>query len=322
MLVSYPELAPKLAFFKTWHENKGKISEEEGQKQIQEYKKKLAQEEAAKRAAQEAAKAAGSLPTGSGDTVETSISDKPKSNPDTTQDPPPPANMRQAFAQGIIPTLDKGFKMIWAQITQGNQAFTKELLDVNNTSLNAKKIGDWMCQPVSEMLDLVTKANVKRQMGDCARLWSQVRRLHLFSNENKYGPIRADMIVGDTNTDGTPKQTVNVTQPNVGESSAAVATYKEASAQASADKKKSKENQEKKEKQEKSKESTPAPEKTATDIYGREHKLVYSNNGTKRVTDVGGQAHKLVTTSKGSGSSGKLATTNKSSGKLVKKSSK
>lgn len=203
----------------------GKISEEEGQKQIQEYKKKLAQEEAAKRAAQEAAKAAGSLPTGSGDTVETSISDKPKASPDKTQDPPPPANMRQAFSQGIIPTLDKGFKMIWAQITQGNQAFTKELLDVNNTSLNAKKIGDWMSQPVSEMLDLVTKANVKRQMGDCARLWSQVRRLHLFSNENKYGPIRADMIVGDTNTDGTPKQTVNTAQPSAFEASAAVANY-------------------------------------------------------------------------------------------------
>lgn len=203
----------------------GKISKEEGQKQIQEYKQKLQQEEAAKKAQQEAAKSAGTSPTGAGDTVETSVGDKPKAQPDKTQDPPPPANMRQAFSQGIIPTLDKGFKMIWAQITQGNQAFTKELLDVSNTSLNAKKVGDWMCQPVSEMLDLVTKANVKRQMGDCARLWSQVRRLHLFSNENKYGPIRADMIVGDTNTDGTPKQPVSNPQPAVNESSAVIANY-------------------------------------------------------------------------------------------------
>jgi hypothetical protein len=178
-----------------------------------------------------------------------------------------------------------------------------------------------MSQPVSEMLDLVTKANVKRQMGDCARLWSQVRRLHLFSNENKYGPVRADMIVGDTNTDGTPKQTVNVTQPNVGESSAAVATYKEASVQASADKKKSEE----KAKEEKAKESTPAPEKIATDIFGREHKLVYSDKRAKRVVDANGEYHRVVGTTNAPKreSSGNLANRKVSeSGKLVKKSSK
>lgn len=242
----------------------GKISKEEGQKQIQKYKQKLQQEEAAKKSAP----AAGTSPTGAGDTVETGVGDKPKAEPDKTQDPPPPANMRQAFSQGIIPTLDKGFKMIWAQITQGNQAFTKELLDVSNTSLNAKKVGDWMCQPVSEMLDLVTKANVKRQMGDCARLWSQVRRLHLFSNENKYGPIRADMIVGDTNTDGTPKQPVSNPQPAVNESSAVIANYhKQKPKQKTKPKTKAKKEEVKKEEVKKEE----APQDNITVVDGQEY---------------------------------------------------
>lgn len=68
------------------------------------------------------------------------------------------------------------------------------------------------------MLDIVTKANVKRQLGDCARLWSHVRRFRLFGSDNKYGPVVANQLVGDTNTDGTPTETVANPQPKAGDS--------------------------------------------------------------------------------------------------------
>lgn len=152
----------------------------------------------------------------------------PSKTPTKAPDPAPVGGMRKAFDQVIIPSMKKGWNMMWAQILQGDQAFTRELIDNKNTALNGENIGDTLCQPISEMLDLVTKANVKRQMGDCARLWSQVRRMRLFGSENKYGPIVASQIVGNTNTDGTPKAPLNNPQPSAAEASSTVAAAKNA----------------------------------------------------------------------------------------------
>lgn len=145
---------------------------------------------------------------------------------------------RQCFQGGIIPSMKKGAMQIWAQISQGNETFTKELTQNNNTALNAKNIGDSLCEPVAELLDLVTKANVKRQLGDCSRLWSQVRRLRLFSSENKYGPIVASQIVGDRNTDGTPKQVIANPQPKASDASVNVAASKKTKSRVKKKKKK------------------------------------------------------------------------------------
>jgi hypothetical protein len=112
--------------------------------------------------------------------------------------------------------------------------------------LNAKNIGDSLCEPVAELLDLVTKANVKRQLGDCSRLWSQVRRLRLFSSENKYGPIVASQIVGDRNTDGTPKQVIANPQPKASDASVNVAASKKAKKGVKKKKKKKKTDDDKK----------------------------------------------------------------------------
>lgn len=153
---------------------------------------------------------------GSQDTVEP--------NAPSTQNPSgqnlPPAGMRAAFAQGIEPGLRTGWYMMLNQIITGNDDFSEELMGNLNTAANAKHIGDWMASPVSNMLELVTKANVRRNLGDCGRLWSQVRRLNLFGSDNKYGPIRTDQLVQKINPDGTPqdlmgKTTVSSTQASV-----------------------------------------------------------------------------------------------------------
>lgn len=151
--------------------------------------------------------------------------------------------------ENLIPQgMQKGIKMMGAQIMENNSQFTDELMKNYNTAANAKHIGDWLATPVAEMLDLVTKANVRRQLGDCARLWSQVRRLRLFTSDNKYGPIRADQIVNNTNTDGTPQQLVGNPQPSSTDASVAAknarAESKKAQAQAKAKKDKDKKEQE------------------------------------------------------------------------------
>lgn len=197
-------------------------------------RKKLEAQQKAKEA-QAAADAA--APVGSKDKVKNGTV-KPKEKPDNPPAAPAVGGMRSTTEVTVIPSMSKGWKMMWANITQGDESFCNELVNHTKTARNAKRIGDKMCQPISQMLDLVTKANIKRQMGDCARLWSQVRRLHLFSSENKYGPIVASQIVSDTNTDGTKKKTVSNPQPKASDASANIAAAKKANSKIKKKKKK------------------------------------------------------------------------------------
>ena len=117
--------------------------------------------------------------------------------------------------KGVIPTsISKGWLLMGKQILENNTEFTDEMF-VNNTKClwNATMVSDWMSYPLSKTIDLVSKANVNRHLGDCARMWSQVRNLRLFSYENSFGQITADQIVGKTNVDGTPQDIVNIPNP-------------------------------------------------------------------------------------------------------------
>lgn len=162
--------------------------------------------------------------------------DAPQGSNDTVEpkDMPEDGNPQNCFVvgcrwvwQNLIPqAMQKGIKMMGAQIMENNKQFTDEMMKNYNTAANAKHIGDWLATPVSEMLDLVTKANVRRQLGDCARLWSHVRRLRLFTSDNHYGPIRADQIITKTNTDGTPQQPVAKPQPDTNDASKATKVHK------------------------------------------------------------------------------------------------
>jgi hypothetical protein len=130
--------------------------------------------------------------------------------------------MRPCFEGGVIPSMKKGWNMMMAQIFEGNSEFTNELIKNTNCITNSQRVGDWMAQPMAEMIDLVSKANVKRQMGDCARLWSQVRRLRIFGSENAYGPITADQLVGNTYTDGTPMNPIANPNPTAEQASSTI----------------------------------------------------------------------------------------------------
>lgn len=143
----------------------------------------------------------------------------PDGKNETPPDSPPAGGGRNAFKGVIIPAVQRGWNEMWAQILLNKEGFVNQLCNCQRTALNAQKIGDALCQPISEMLDIVTKANVKRQMGDCARLWSHVRRLRLFGSQNAYGPIKASQLVGKTNTDGTPQQPIANTNPSSSDSS-------------------------------------------------------------------------------------------------------
>lgn len=122
---------------------------------------------------------------------------------------------RPCFEQGVIPSIVSGWKMLMGQILEGNAEFSKELVKNTNGLNDALRTGDWMSPQISEMLDLTSKANVKRHLGDCSRLWSQVRRLRLFGAENAYNVVSPSQLVGDTNVDGTPQYPIANPTPTV-----------------------------------------------------------------------------------------------------------
>lgn len=114
----------------------------------------------------------------------------------------------------LIPeSIQRGWNKWWKSVIDGTNEFTDEIIQSSNCVLNADRIGDWASSKFGQMFELISKANVRRQLGDCGRLWSQVRRLNFFSPNNAYGPINEAQLVGNTYPDGTPISPINNPTP-------------------------------------------------------------------------------------------------------------
>lgn len=129
---------------------------------------------------------------------------------------------RPCFEQGVIPSVVKGWKMLMGAVLEGDAQFAEELTSKRNCLQNALRTGDWISPKVSELLDLTSKANVKRHLGDCSRLWSQVRRLRLFGSENAYTVVPADSLTNGSNVDGSPMNPLAECRPSAEQSSRAL----------------------------------------------------------------------------------------------------
>lgn len=100
----------------------------------------------------------------------------------------------------------------------GRSIFTDDVAFFNGckTKFNIMpymKFGDWFGKSCSDAVDLVDKANTTRMLGDCYRLWSQVRRLRVFSSDNQYHPITSDQLVSNRMPDGTIRWSFNKSHP-------------------------------------------------------------------------------------------------------------
>lgn len=157
---------------------------------------------------------------GSNDLIKPASSGIP--NGDSLPPPPPTGGISKHFQQVIIPSIKQGWNMMVAQMTTSSQEFTKELVSKTRGLWDAKCVGDWMAQPLSEMISLANSANVHRNLGDCARMWKQVRGVRMFGPENNFAPIRPDQLVGDKNVDGTPINPISNPQPTVNDASVTV----------------------------------------------------------------------------------------------------
>jgi hypothetical protein len=82
-----------------------------------------------------------------------------------------------------------------------------------------------MSTKVAEIFDANAKANVKKNLGDCGRLWSQQRRLNLFNPaENTFGPINPSQVVGNTTPQGTELQPITEPKPTANKASITISS--------------------------------------------------------------------------------------------------
>lgn len=97
---------------------------------------------------------------------------------------------------------DWGWRELGRAIFESDVEFAKYM--AKNTKWAAEcKFGDWFGRTCSHTIDLIDKANTTRMLGDCYRMWSQVRGLRVFGSDNQYKPITSDQLVETKNADGT-----------------------------------------------------------------------------------------------------------------------
>lgn len=200
----------------------GQISKEEGDSKIEKIKESHKKK---KQQRKEHRENNISLPIGSDKMIQATDEDSVEGESNNV-----PAIGSKAFMTLIPESCQKGWNMWWKSVTDGTTEFTDEIIKSTNGILNADKIGDWASSKFGEMFELTSKANVRRQLGDCGRLWSQVRRMNLFSSNNAYGPINPSQIVGNTYPDGTKTNPINNLSPTAADADVNIKSSAEAMA--------------------------------------------------------------------------------------------
>lgn len=147
---------------------------------------------------------------------------------------PMPASPQNATR--VRPSYTQGWLRLGAAFKDRNEQALKESFQILNEEghtgwLQYLKHDDWFSGAMQANLNLIDKSNTVRQLGDCYRMWSQVRRLQVYGPDNQYGPITSDQLVSNKMPDGTPRTVMNNTHPTPQESTEGISESAVAAAQ-------------------------------------------------------------------------------------------
>ena len=124
----------------------------------------------------------------------------------TTDDNAIWGQVKQHLWNRLVPDVQSAFTQINAHLQKSYTDFAKNVKDSGFGDI-ALSAGDPNAIERAEIVATPTKVNVFSQLGDCARMWEQMRRLNLYDpNQNKKAPIAET--VGKKTTDGTPTSNV------------------------------------------------------------------------------------------------------------------
>lgn len=110
-------------------------------------------------------------------------------------------NIRQHAISKIIPNVELGYRTMMAGISQSFNDFAKKF---NDAGLGAElqTVGDSKAESYAKDISTAVKVNVISNLGDCSRIWENMRRLRVYDpSKNAKKPLAA---VGNKTADGTP----------------------------------------------------------------------------------------------------------------------
>lgn len=122
--------------------------------------------------------------------------------------------IRQTVTPQIIPLFQQSYAILYNNVYEHMKDFADECNKAGIAS--TAHIGDPMAIPRAEAIDGATKVNIMHDLGDCARIWEQMRRYNPYdSSQNKKGPLGHDKIKNNKTIGGSAidtKSTKGVTR--------------------------------------------------------------------------------------------------------------
>ncbi len=120
--------------------------------------------------------------------------------------------IKQHLWNRIVPDVQSAFTEVNAHLQKSYTDFAKNVKESGFSDI-ALSAGDPNAIERAEIVATPTKVNIFSKLGDCARMWEQMRRLNLYDpSQNKKEPIAET--VGKKTTDGTPTPNVEIVNDN------------------------------------------------------------------------------------------------------------
>lgn len=113
-------------------------------------------------------------------------------------------NIRQHVISKIIPDVEKSYRTLMANMSGSFADFSKKLKD-SGLEKETNTVGDKQAEQMAKDISSAVKVNVVSNLGDCSRIWEQMRRLRIYDpSKNTKGPINTT--ISNKSVDGTPKK--------------------------------------------------------------------------------------------------------------------
>lgn len=113
-------------------------------------------------------------------------------------------NIREHVAGKIIPDLEKGYRKMMTMMGFQFQELGNELVK-NGVGHAAAVMGDKGAEEKANNIAALTKTKIVSTLGDCSRIWEQMRRLKVY-DPSKNGKKPFDTSMTKKNADGTLKR--------------------------------------------------------------------------------------------------------------------
>lgn len=116
----------------------------------------------------------------------------------------PAGSFGSAANEGVIPMRDMlGWTVIRDAIAKNDATIFRNFNARNLAhALWMSASPDWKAESIQQWLSLNSMANAKRRMGDCSRMWQQVRNLRIFDGDNAFSPMTPDMKIDGVSANG------------------------------------------------------------------------------------------------------------------------